>query len=521
MYRNNKNVLKLGKLFAATSITLFGFSLSSLTFAQSCPSSHPIFSSACNQCFDSEAQAQSANCVVDSSGGGSSSSGGDTSSSGGSSSSGGDTSSSGGSSSSGGDTSSSGGSSSSGGDTSSSGGSSSSGGDTSSSGGSSSSGGGASSAFVPSDGRTMMIIGQDLASVSGYTDSGNFPTPAGITTYLAFFNLTDPNQGFGAIGVDNNLDPVGSQGDFDWGGGPLNAHSAATGWPNSTLQIGLNIAEGNSGTFWCQGCLAQIPSGTYDAQINKLAGFLNSISGTPVYLRIGYEFDGRWNEGYENKQNYINAYKHIVDVLRNNNVTNTAFVWQASASPVDDILDSDVRENIMDWYPGDNYVDWVALSWFQLPNERPVVQGNPADQITLANEVVQLGRDRSKPVMIAESTPQGYDIGAGQNCNISPVWDGDSGAGCVAKSATQIWDEWFVPYFQYIRDNSDVIKAVSYINADWDVQGLWAAPYTQGYWGDTRVEANGTITNNWTNELNDTQFWINGSTTLFQDIGMQ
>ena len=389
----------------------------------------------------------------------------------------------------------------------------------SSSGGSSSGGSGVSGKFVPSDGRTLMIIGQDLASVTNYVNSNNFPTPSGVTTYIAFYDILNSGAGFGAIGVDNNITPVGSQGDLDWGGGPLNAHSAAVGWPESTLQIGLNMAEGNNGNFWCQGCLAQIGSGQRDNEIIKMANFFKSIDTTPVYLRIGYEFDGTWNDGYSNRQNYINAYRRIVDILRQENVTNVAYVWQSSASPIDDILEGS-RENIADWYPGDNYVDWVALSWFLLPNENPPVGGNPATQLSLADEVVNFGRNKGKPVMIAESTPQGYDIGTGQNCNISPVWDGDSGQGCVGKSASQIWNEWFVPFFTYIRDNDDVIKAVSYINADWDTQGLWAPPYSQGFWGDTRVEANGTITNNWNNELNDTGFWINGSSSLFQSLGL-
>ena len=384
---------------------------------------------------------------------------------------------------------------------------------------SSSSGGSPGGALVPSDGRTMMIIGQDLASATNYVNSGNFPTPSGITTYIAFYNILDASQGYGAIGIDNNNNPVGQAGDLDWGGGPLNAYSAAVAWPNSTLQIGLNIAEGNNGTIWCGGCLAQLANGQRDGEIQKLAAFLNAISGTPVYLRVGYEFDGTWNDGYANRQTYINAYRRVVDVLRSNGVSNTAYVWQSAASPIDDILEGN-RENIGDWYPGDNYVDWIGISWFLLPNENPPVGGNPATQLSLADEVLNFSRGRNKPVMIAEATPQGYDIGSGQNCNISPVWDGPAAQGCVGKSANAIWNEWFSPFFSYIRNNSDVIKAVSYINANWNSQGLWDPPYEQGYWGDTRVEANGTITNNWNNELNDSSFWIHGSGTLFQTLGL-
>jgi hypothetical protein len=135
----------------------------------------------------------------------------------------------------------------------------------------------------------------------------------------------------------------------------------------------------------------------------------------------------------------------------------------------------------------------------------------------LANEVVNFGRSHNKPVMIAESTPQGYNLSGLNNSNISTVWDGSSAANSVSKTPTQIWNEWFTPFFNYIHTNSDAIRAVSYINANWNAQGLWDAPYEQGYWGDTRVQANATISTNWKNEIN-TNFWLNGGPTLFGQL---
>ena len=94
--------------------------------------------------------------------------------------------------------------------------------------------------------------------------------------------------------------------------------------------------------------------------------------------------------------------------VRDNGVSNFASVWQSCASPIDDILEGNTHENIGDWYPGDSYVDWVGLSWFLLPDESR--NGSPT-QRQLADEVVSFARNHNKPVMICESTPQGYDIG--------------------------------------------------------------------------------------------------------------
>ena len=380
--------------------------------------------------------------------------------------------------------------------------------------------------FVPTDGRTMMIVGQDLLSVSNYTNS-NVPTPAGVTTYIAFYSILDNGFLNGGLGIDANSQPTDA--DLDWGAGPLNALSSARGWTNSTLQIGLNISEGSNGNIFCDGCLTQLANGQRDNEIGKLADFFQMIPDTAVYLRIGYEFDGTWNNGYFQTDVYIRAYQRIVDILRSRGINNVAFVWQSASSPVDDYIEQVLNppqfqrvgfEDPFEWYPGDDYVDWVGLSWFLLPNELPTLPGgNVETQLVKANKMLDIARARNKPVMIAETTPQGYDIGNLQNCNIGDSWDGQGGQNCVGKSPNQIWNEWFVPFFNYIYDNDDVIKAVSYINANWNVQALWAAPYASGFWGDTRVEANPTILQNWNSELENTNFWLHGSPSINSDIG--
>ncbi len=386
--------------------------------------------------------------------------------------------------------------------------------------------GGVEGKFVPTDGRTMMIVGQDLLSVSDYTNS-SAPTPAGVTTYIAFYSILDDSFLNGGLGINTQGQPTDA--DLDWGAGPLNALSSARGWTNSTLQIGLNISEGSNGEIFCDGCLTQLANGQRDNEIGKLADFFQLIPDTAVYLRIGYEFDGAWNNGYFQTDVYIRAYQRIVDVLRSRGINNVAYVWQSAASPVDDYIEQVLNppqfirtgtEDPFEWYPGDEYVDWVGLSWFLLPNELPTLPGgNVETQLVKANKMLDIARTRSKPVMIAETTPQGYDIGALQNCNIGDSWDGVGGQNCVGKSANQIWNEWFVPFFDYIYSNDDVIKAVSYINANWNNQSLWSAPYSSGYWGDTRVEANSVILNNWNSELSDTNFWLHGSNSINSDVG--
>ena len=350
------------------------------------------------------------------------------------------------------------------------------------------------------DGNVQLMIGQDLNSIRGYVKSAKYPAPSGVTTYLSFYNLLSTSApAYGGLGLDQRGYPTNKA--VDWGAGPLNTLALAREYPQAALNIGLNIAEGNQSTVWVEGGLVAIARGEYDKEINHLAVFFRLIN-NPVYLRIGYEFDGAWNRGYDNTRQYIAAYKHIVDKLREKQVRNVAFVWQGSASPIDDILESK-HEDITHWYPGDGYVDWVGLSWFLTPDKS--VKGAKT-QRELANELLRFARLKKKPVIIAEASPQGYDLNEMTQSNISSVWDGESGANKKPVTSAQVWQEWYAPFFTFIHNNKDVIKVVSYINADWDSQPLWSAPYSGGYWGDSRVQMNAEISKKWLLEVGNNAF---------------
>ena len=72
--------------------------------------------------------------------------------------------------------------------------------------------------LLPSQDRQLLIIGQDMGSVSAYVDSGKFPPPGGVTTYLAFYQLLNSNHpAHGALGEDRYGEPTGF--DVDWGAG--------------------------------------------------------------------------------------------------------------------------------------------------------------------------------------------------------------------------------------------------------------------------------------------------------------
>lgn len=352
-------------------------------------------------------------------------------------------------------------------------------------------------------GGTLLIIGQDLDSVRQYREGcRECPTPAGVTTYLGFYDLlsAESNQ-FGGLGETPDGRPAP---DGDWGAGRANARRVAAEFPDSSLVLGVDISNGRR-----KDGLAQIVRGEHDDKIARLAQFCKSLQ-RPIYLRLGYEFDGAWNQGYDDRRTYVAAWRRIVDRMRAQGVSNVDYVWQASASPVDDVIDGGRRERIRDWYPGADFVDWIGLSWFLTAAEQPRVgRVRPPTQLQLADEVLAFARREHKPVMIAEAAPQGYDIGGLSRANRSPIWDGEAGRDRVAKTADEIWREWFQPLFAYVDTNRDAIRAVAYINALWDAQAMWGPPYASGYWGDSRIQANDSIRQRWLAEIRKPA-WVHG-----------
>lgn len=330
--------------------------------------------------------------------------------------------------------------------------------------------------------KRLFIIGQDLNSVRGYHKSACCSEPDGQTAYLDFYNLLSEEAGFGGLGIDLEGNPL--EKDWDWGTGPANAWKSATEYPGG-FAIGLSITENDH-----PGGLDRIASGELDDNTRQLARFIRLLD-RPVYLRIGYEFDGGWNHGYENAERYKIVFRRIVNVLRGEGVKNVEYVWQAAAFPLDVLMDggyTDYRE----WYPGDDYVDWMGVSLFLGLDEVPTVETAfvPPTVRVLIERMLDFAREKGRPVMIAEASPQGYDLANNSNRNITPILDGPSGEGLVALEPEDIWAAWFGPLFEFMEEHRDVIRALAYINANWDAQVMWGPPYNSGYWGDSRLEVN-------------------------------
>ncbi|MEC8779201.1 MAG: glycoside hydrolase family 3 N-terminal domain-containing protein, partial [Verrucomicrobiota bacterium] len=78
----------------------------------------------------------------------------------------------------------------------------------------------------------------------------------------------------------------------------------------------------------------------------------------------------------------------------------------------------------------------------------------------------------------------------------------------------QVWDTWFQQFFTHIEENKDVVRAVSYINANWEGQDMWKGEK----WGQTRLETAPLLKSKWLEKMAEAQF-VNAVDKPFDLIG--
>ena len=341
--------------------------------------------------------------------------------------------------------------------------------------------------FEPENGKVLVFIGQDNNSVggndatkanpsgsqvwdNGYIDNfkDSIGIPAGITHYVYMCeNKTNAFNRKFAEGIIEGLNVVS-----DWAAGDMCMRcyldNASNQLQNTVIHLSISMefdAEDD------------IAAGKSDDLIAELGDFLTEFSNYPFLIRIGYEFDGSWN-AYDSV-NYKKAFIRIVDKLRERKIDNFATVMAS----INMFTKKEVWES---YYPGDDYVDWVGYSFFDVAHDKNA----PA---------LEFARAHKKPVFIAESTP----------------WKGTM----MAKDdGAKVWDEWFKALFDHIEANPDVVKAISYINAEWHTQEMWAK--SDVFEIDSRMQLNEEVKSRWIAKMREPRY-IHQTEGTYELIGFE
>ena len=350
---------------------------------------------------------------------------------------------------------------------------------------------------VPAGGKLLLFIGQDSDTIDAYQAQVPEDALEGITLYTTL-KSNHPADALPAVFSRAN-----------WGAGDVDFNHSLARAPGAALAIGLALDACKQADH-----AARIAAGDYDASLDRLVGYLKSLAPRQVFLRIGYEFDGPWN-CYE-PSSYRAAFRHVASALKQRQASNVMTVWQTAAWPDPGIAGArsklyDLRrkKHFERWYPGDDAVDWVGVSvfyrdlsqWAYVPPDRP----EAAQERALA-----FARSRGKPVMIAESAPQGLRTGG---LTRSPIQRNEA-TGITAQAA---WTWWYEPFFDFVDKNRDVIRAVAYINTHWEAQPMWRCKEgvqagrpgcDNGNWGDSRIQANAYIRARWLEQVTDASKWV-------------
>ena len=146
--------------------------------------------------------------------------------------------------------------------------------------------------------------------------------------------------------------------------------------------------------------LRSIASGEHDAYIRQWARDAAAWD-RPFYLRFAHEMNGDWypwgvNANGNTSAQYKAAWIHVHDIFRQEGATNVRWVWAPSA----EVFGNGTTLNEV--YPGDNYVDWVALDGYNWGDTRSWSEWTSLAEL-FGPAYNALTRMTDKPVMIAET----------------------------------------------------------------------------------------------------------------------
>lgn len=145
--------------------------------------------------------------------------------------------------------------------------------------------------------------------------------------------------------------------------------------------------------------LRTIADGQHDAYIRRSAR-LAAAWGKPFFVRFAHEMNGNWapwgaGVNGNTAAEYIAAWRHVVTIFRQAGATNVIWVWSPN-------VDDHDRYPFKKFYPGDAWVDWVALDGYNWGNVDPTAGWHSLGAI-FGPSYDTLIRLTSKPVMIAET----------------------------------------------------------------------------------------------------------------------
>ena len=137
--------------------------------------------------------------------------------------------------------------------------------------------------------------------------------------------------------------------------------------------------------------LSTIIDGSHDAYITKFADAVRDAKWV-VAIRLAHEMNGNWypwSEGVNGNTagQYAQAWRHIHDIFTREHAGNVIWVWAPN------VIRS-AKTPLKELYPGNDYVDWVGLSAYDVTEHTAAQLIDPT--------LEQIRKFTAKPMLITE-----------------------------------------------------------------------------------------------------------------------
>lgn len=169
--------------------------------------------------------------------------------------------------------------------------------------------------------------------------------------------------------------------------------------PNNSSQTG---SEGYQG-------FNDVLAGKYDDYIEQFAQDAKTFN-QRILMRFMHEFNGNWYVWSGNKnggpeggpEKVVEVWKYVVDKFRSVGADNVKWLWVPHGPSTD--LSEEAWNNVSNYWPGSDYVDWIGLDAYNFYPEDPWGGVRPLRDFdncfrTLYDSCAKLG---NHPMMIAE-----------------------------------------------------------------------------------------------------------------------
>ncbi len=169
--------------------------------------------------------------------------------------------------------------------------------------------------------------------------------------------------------------------------------------PNNARQTGINGYDGFN----------DVLNGNYDDYIDRFAKDAKAFN-ERVLLRFLHEFNGNWYVWSGNKNGQANGgpekvvavWRYVIDRFNKIGADNVKWVWVPHGPSTD--LDTASWNNVSNYWPGDEYVDWIGLDAYNFYPKDPWGGERPLRDFdncfrALYDSCSSLGK---QPMMIAE-----------------------------------------------------------------------------------------------------------------------